>query len=69
MEMELHHGTTLDDLWAEGSIGTNWMVYGYEDIEECDNIVWYGSVESVFDLMSNKEVFSIDKEYKTILLK
>lgn len=69
MEMELRHGTTLYDLWTEGIIGTNWMVYGYENIEESNNIVWYGSVERVFDLAFDKEVFSIDKQYKTILLK
>lgn len=69
MELELLPGTTLDDLWSESIIGENWMVYGYEDFEERDDIVWYGSVERVFDLAADKEVFSINKEYKTITLK
>lgn len=69
MEMELRPGTTLYDLWTDGIIGANWLVYGYENIEESNKVVWYGSVERVFDLASDKEVFSIDKQYKTILLK
>lgn len=72
MAVECYPGTTLEDLWDEYIIRPEWNVYSvdWEAPEECDTyLVWCGTVESIFDMASGKEVESYDRTNQTIILK
>ena len=63
---------TLGDLWTDGEISENFLIYGKEnnsEENEFDGLYYYGSVSSLYDKYKDCPVYGVDYQYGQVILK